>query len=41
MATLPGTRLYQKCGYLPGAPIQHPLPGGIAITFVPMRKRAA
>ena len=38
MATLPGKRLYEKCGYVPEAPIQHPLPGGISITFVPMQK---
>jgi len=41
MATLPGKRLYERCGYVPGSPIQHPLPGGLFITFVPMRKRAA
>jgi len=41
MATLPGKRLYERCGYVPGSPIQHPLPGGLLITFVPMRKRTA
>jgi GNAT superfamily N-acetyltransferase len=41
MATLPGKRLYEMCGYVSGSPIEHPLPGGIHITFVPMRKRAA
>ena len=41
MATLPGKRLYERCGYVPGSPIQHPLPGGMLITFVPMRKQAA
>jgi len=41
MATLPGKRLYERRGYVPGSPIQHPLPGGLFITFVPMSKRAA
>jgi hypothetical protein len=41
MATLPGKRLYERCGYVAGAPVQHPLPGGMFITFVPMRKQAA
>jgi GNAT superfamily N-acetyltransferase len=41
MATLPGKRLYERCGYVPGSPIQHSLPGGMLITFVPMRKQAA
>ena len=41
MATLPGKRLYERCGYVAGAPVQHPLPGGMLITFVPMRKQAA
>lgn len=39
MATLPGKRLYENCGYVPGTPIQHSLPGGLQITFVPMRKK--
>jgi GNAT superfamily N-acetyltransferase len=39
MATLPGVRLYEKCGYAPGAAISHPLPDGLAIRFVPMSKR--
>jgi GNAT superfamily N-acetyltransferase len=39
MATLPGLRLYQKCGYLPGEAVEHPLPGGSTIRFVPMSKR--
>ncbi len=38
MATLPGKRLYEICGYEAAAPIEHPLPGGIHITFVPMKK---
>jgi len=39
MATLPGQRLYEKCGYLPEPAIDHPLPGGLTIRFVPMHKR--
>jgi GNAT superfamily N-acetyltransferase len=38
MATLPGERLYRTCGYVSHDPIQHTLPGGLAIQFVPMRK---
>ncbi len=38
MATLPGVRLYQACGYQAQPPIEHPLPGGLSIRFVPMRK---
>jgi GNAT superfamily N-acetyltransferase len=41
MATLPGVRLYAVCGYVPGEAIDHPLPGGLSIRFVPMRKGAA
>jgi GNAT superfamily N-acetyltransferase len=41
MATLPGRRLYEKCGYLPAAPIEHPLGDGNVIRFVPMRKQVA
>lgn len=41
MATLPGKRLYEQCGYVAGSPIQHPLPGGLHIAFVPMQKQAA
>lgn len=40
MATLPGKRLYERCGYVAGSPIQHPLSGGLYIPFVPMRKHA-
>ena len=40
MATLPGQRLYEQCGYVAGPSIRHPLPGGLFITFVPMRKQA-
>jgi len=41
MATLPGKRLYERSGYVPGTPVEHPLPGGILITFVPMTKQVA
>jgi GNAT superfamily N-acetyltransferase len=40
MATLPGARLYEQCGYLAGAPTSYPLPDGLSIRFVPMSKRA-
>jgi GNAT superfamily N-acetyltransferase len=39
MATLPGVRLYQQYGYLPGETIEHPLGSGLTIRFVPMSKR--
>jgi len=39
MATLPGKRLYEVCGYVAASPVEHPLPGGHSITFVPMNKR--
>jgi GNAT superfamily N-acetyltransferase len=38
MATLPGRRLYEKCGYVAATEVQIPLPGDLQITFVPMRK---
>jgi GNAT superfamily N-acetyltransferase len=38
MATLPGKRLYEVCGYVGSGPVEHPLPGGLSITFVPMTK---
>jgi GNAT superfamily N-acetyltransferase len=41
MATLPGRRLYEKQGYAASEAVEHSLPGGLAITFVPMRKSAA
>jgi GNAT superfamily N-acetyltransferase len=41
MATLPGVRLYEKCGYLPGKAVIYPLPDGLSIRFVPMSKRIA
>lgn len=39
MATLPGKRLYDVCGYVGDQTVEHPLPGGLHITFVPMTKR--
>ena len=39
MATLPGKRLYEVCGYVGNESIEHPLPGGLHITFVPMTKQ--
>jgi len=38
VATLPGQRLYRVLGYIADEPAQYPLPGGLSITFVPMRK---
>ena len=38
MATLPGRRLYERCGYTAREPVSYPLPGGERITFVPMWK---
>ena len=38
MATLPGRRLYAALGYRGETPIEHTLPGGVLIHFVPMRK---
>jgi GNAT superfamily N-acetyltransferase len=39
MATLPGVRLYAACGYESHTPVDHTLPNGTTIRFVPMRKR--
>ncbi|MFC4308129.1 GNAT family N-acetyltransferase [Steroidobacter flavus] len=39
MATLPGKRLYEVCGYVGDQTLEHPLPGGLSITFVPMTKQ--
>ena len=39
MGTLPGVRLYEKCGYVPGEAISHPVAEGVTIRFVPMKKR--
>jgi len=41
MATLPGVRLYRSCGYESHLAIEHTLPDGMAIRFVPMRKDLA
>ncbi|HEX5458467.1 MAG TPA: GNAT family N-acetyltransferase [Steroidobacteraceae bacterium] len=38
MATLPGVRLYEVCGYVAGAKVHYPLPSGLSIEFVPMSK---
>ena len=38
MATLPGRRLYEACGYEAGEPIEYPLANGLTIQFVPMTK---
>ena len=38
MATLPGKRLYEARGYVPGERVHHPLAPGLAIEFVPMSK---
>jgi GNAT superfamily N-acetyltransferase len=38
MATLPGVRLYEARGYVPGARVHHPLAPGVSIEFVPMSK---
>lgn len=38
VATLPGHRLYLAFGYVGDARIEHRLPGGVAIEFIPMRK---
>jgi GNAT superfamily N-acetyltransferase len=40
MATLPGVRLYEKFGYRSGDPVNHPLPGGLTIRFVPMTRKS-
>jgi GNAT superfamily N-acetyltransferase len=38
LATLPGRRLYAAFGYAGGERVAYPLPGGITIDFVPMKK---
>jgi GNAT superfamily N-acetyltransferase len=40
MATLPGQKLYREFGYVPAAPVRHPLGEGLSIEFVPMSKNA-
>ena len=39
LATLPGTRLYCAHGYVGETKVEHMLPGGLPINFVPMRKK--
>jgi GNAT superfamily N-acetyltransferase len=39
MGTLPGVRLYQAFGYLPGPMVEYPVAPGVTIEFVPMHKR--
>jgi GNAT superfamily N-acetyltransferase len=41
MATLPGVRLYEKCGYQGTESFIHPLSDGLTIQFVPMKKSAS
>jgi GNAT superfamily N-acetyltransferase len=41
MATLPGVRLYQARGYVPGEMIHWSLPNGLSIQFIPMTKQVA
>jgi GNAT superfamily N-acetyltransferase len=38
MATLPGVRLYEKCGYVADSAIDYLLTAGLTIRFVPMHK---
>lgn len=38
MATLPGHRLYKACGYVGEERVATPLPGGVTIDFIPMKK---
>ena len=38
MATLPGEKLYSVRGYVAIEPVRHPLPGGLSIDFIRMRK---
>jgi GNAT superfamily N-acetyltransferase len=38
MATLPGVRLYEARGYVPGARVHYPLGADLSIEFVPMSK---
>ncbi len=41
MATLPGIPFYERCGYVRGAALDHPVPGGAQLPMVAMRKRIA
>jgi|SRR5579883_2471437 len=38
MATLPGVRLYQARGYVPGERVHYPVGSGVSIEFLPMSK---
>lgn len=38
MATLPGKRLYEARGYVPGEKVHYPVGPGVTIEFVPMSK---
>lgn len=38
MATLPGVKLYEACGYEAGASVEYELAEGLSIGLVPMRK---
>lgn len=38
MATLPGVRLYEACGYEGGERVSYEIAEGVSIEFVPMRK---
>jgi GNAT superfamily N-acetyltransferase len=40
MGTLPGVRLYQAFGYVPGAMVHYPVADGVTIQFVPMSKES-
>jgi GNAT superfamily N-acetyltransferase len=39
VATIPGERLYRTCGYTGDAWVKYPLPGGLTIDFMPMRRK--
>ena len=39
MATLPGIPFYERCGYVRGAALDYPVPGGAQLPMVAMRKR--
>lgn len=39
MATLPGVRFYEACGYRAQGSVEYPLPGELQIRFVPMSKQ--
>ena len=38
MATLPGVKLYEACGYAATGRAEYELGAGVTIEFVPMRK---